>query len=65
MVMERVYLDHAATTPLAPAVLEAMKPHLTEHYGNASSVHQYGRQARVTLEDARERVADCLRAESS
>jgi len=38
--MERVYLDHAATTPLAPAVLEAMKPHLTEHYGNASSVHQ-------------------------
>lgn len=63
--MERVYLDHAATTPLAPAVLEAMKPHLTEHYGNASSVHQYGRQARVTLEDARERVADCLGAESS
>jgi cysteine desulfurase len=63
--MRRVYLDHAATTPLAPEVLEEMTPHLTEHYGNASSVHQLGRRARVTLEDARERVADCLGAEPS
>jgi cysteine desulfurase len=63
--MRRVYLDHAATTPLAPEVLEAMKPYLTEHYGNASSVHQLGRQARVTLEEARERVAACLGAEPS
>jgi len=63
--MRRVYLDHAATTPLAPEVLEEMKPHLTEHYGNASSVHQLGRQARVTLENARERVAACLGAETS
>ena len=63
--MQRVYLDYAATTPLAPEVLEAMKPHLTEHYGNASSVHQYGRQARVTLEDARERVAECIGAQPS
>jgi cysteine desulfurase len=63
--MKRVYLDHAATTPLAPEVLEAMKPHLTEQYGNASSVHQLGRQARVTLEEARERMADCLGAASS
>jgi len=61
--MERVYLDHAATTPLDPAVLEAMTPHMTEQYGNASSVHQLGRQARVTLEEARERVAACLGAE--
>lgn len=63
--MRRVYLDHAATTPLAPEVLEEMKPYLTEHYGNASSVHQLGRQARVTLEEARERVAACLGAEPS
>ena len=63
--MRRVYLDHAATTPLASAVLEEMTPYLTEHYGNASSVHQLGRQARVTLEEARERVADCLGAASS
>ena len=63
--MRRVYLDYAATTPLAPEVLEEMKPYLTEHYGNASSVHQLGRQARVTLEDARERVADCLGAQPS
>jgi cysteine desulfurase len=63
--MDRVYLDHAATTPLAPEVLDEMRPYLTEHYGNASSVHQLGRQARVTVEEARERVADCLGAEPS
>jgi cysteine desulfurase len=63
--MRTVYLDHAATTPLAPEVLDEMKPYLTEHYGNASSVHQLGRQARVTVEGARERVAACLGAEPS
>jgi len=63
--MTRVYLDHAATTPLAPEVLDEMKPYLTEQYGNASSVHQLGRQARVTVEEARERVASCLGAASS
>ena len=63
--MKTVYLDHAATTPLAPEVLDEMKPYLTEHYGNASSVHQLGRQARVTVEEARERVAACLGAEPS
>lgn len=61
--MERVYLDHAATTPLDPDVLSEMKPHMTEHYGNASSVHQLGRQARVTLEESRERIAACIGAE--
>jgi len=63
--MERVYLDHAATTPLDPEVLEVMKPYLLDEYGNASSVHQLGRQARVAMEEARERVAACLGAESS
>jgi len=62
--MDRVYLDHAATTPLAPEILEAMRPYLTEQYGNASSVHQMGRQARVALEEARERVAGVVGAES-
>jgi len=63
--MERVYLDHAATTPLDPEVFESMKPYLLEEYGNASSVHQLGRQARVAMEEARERVAACLGAEAS
>lgn len=63
--MHRVYLDHAATTPLAPDVLEEMRPYLTEHYGNASSVHQLGRKARVALEESRERVAACIGASSS
>lgn len=55
-----VYLDHAATTPLDPDVLEAMRPYLTEHFGNASSVHALGRRARVAVEAARERTAAVL-----
>ena len=58
-----VYLDHAATTPLDEAVLEAMLPYLREHYGNASSVHTLGRRARFAVEEARERVATVLGAE--
>jgi cysteine desulfurase len=63
--MDRVYLDHAATTPLDPEVLSAMEPYMTEHYGNASSVHQLGREARVAVEESRERVAACIGAEPS
>ena len=63
--MERVYLDHAATTPLGPEVFSEMKPYLTEHHGNASSVHQLGREARVAMEESREQVAACLGAEPS
>jgi cysteine desulfurase len=63
--MDQVYLDHAATTPLDPEVLSAMEPYLTDHYGNASSVHQLGRKARVAVEESRERVADCIGAEPS
>lgn len=58
--MKRIYLDHTATTPLDPRVFEAMRPHLTDVYGNASSAHWYGRQARAVLEDARGRVAAVL-----
>lgn len=61
--MQQVYMDHAATTPLDPRVLEAMLPYLKEHFGNASSVHSLGRKARFAVEESRERVADLLGAE--
>src|SRR5918996_368109 len=51
-----VYLDHAATTPMRPEVLEAMGPYLTEHFGNPSSIHGAGRRARLGLDEAREVV---------
>lgn len=52
-----IYLDHAATTPLRPEVLDAMLPYLTEHWGNPSSIHASGRRARQGLDEAREIVA--------
>ncbi|MEM9996325.1 MAG: cysteine desulfurase family protein [Bacteroidota bacterium] len=58
-----LYLDHAATTPLDPAVLDAMLPYLREQYGNPSSVHRLGRAARVAVERAREDVAGHLGCE--
>ena len=61
--MDRMYFDHAATTPLDPAVLDVMLPHMRDRFGNASSVHQMGRQARFAVEESRERVAACLGAE--
>jgi cysteine desulfurase len=57
-----IYLDHAATTPMRPEVLDAMLPYLTEHHGNASSLHASGRRARQGLDEARERVASILGA---
>jgi len=57
-----IYLDHAATTPLRPEVLESMLPYLTEHFGNPSSLHGVGRRARQGLDDAREAVAGVLGA---
>ena len=57
-----IYLDHAATTPVRPQVLEAMTPFFTSRFGNPSSVHRFGREARVALDEARERVARCLGA---
>jgi len=61
--MEAVYLDHAATTPVRPAVLDAMRTVLTEQFGNPSSVHRWGREARTLLETARERVAQAVGAD--
>ncbi|MEE8465504.1 MAG: cysteine desulfurase NifS [Dehalococcoidia bacterium] len=56
-----VYLDHAGTTPLDPKVLEAMIPYFTEHFGNPSSLHSVGQEARYALDEARERVAGVLK----
>jgi cysteine desulfurase len=58
--MQRVYLDNNATTPLLPEVFEAMRPYFFEKFGNASSIHQQGQQARAAVEHARESVADLL-----
>ena len=58
--MRRVYLDNNATTPLLPEVFEAMRPYFFEKFGNASSIHQQGQQARGAVERAREQVADLL-----
>src|SRR5437762_3137436 len=59
---EAVYLDANATTPLLPAVWEAMRPYLTDFVGNPASAHGAGRRARRALEDARERTAALLGA---
>jgi cysteine desulfurase len=57
-----VYLDHAATTPVRREVVEAMEPFFGPRFGNPSSVHRWGREARAALDEARERVAKCLGA---
>jgi cysteine desulfurase len=58
-----VYLDHAATTPVRPEVLEAMTPFFGARFGNPSSVHRWGRDARTALDEARSRIAACLHAQ--
>ncbi|HIN37439.1 MAG TPA: aminotransferase class V-fold PLP-dependent enzyme [Dehalococcoidia bacterium] len=55
-----VYLDHAGTTPLDAKVLEAMIPYFSQHFGNPSSLHTVGQEARYALDEARERVAGVL-----
>ncbi len=60
--MKRVYLDHNATTPVEPEVLDAMLPYLSGDYGNASSIHSFGQKARAAVETAREQVAALIAA---
>ena len=60
--MRRIYLDNAATTAVSPAVVEAMLPFFTQVYGNASSVHTAGREAKRALEAARRQVAKAIHA---
>lgn len=61
--MRTIYLDHAATTPVHPDVLEVMSPFFMEEYGNASSIHRFGRNARLAIDQARETIATLLNAE--
>lgn len=58
-----IYLDHASTTPVLPCALEAFRRVLSENFGNPSSAHTYGQNARDALEDARERIAKCINAD--
>ncbi len=59
--MRRVYLDHNASTPVHPEVIEAMLPYFGERFGNPSSIHHFGREAREGMEIARETIAAFLR----
>lgn len=59
--MTMIYLDHNATTPLAPEALEAMRPYLERLHGNPSSIHAAGRETRAALDDSRDRMAALLR----
>ena len=65
MAVQRIYLDHNATTPLAPEVIERMTAALRDIYGNPSSVHHFGQQAKAALDEARSAVAALLGAEPS
>src|SRR5690606_38092293 len=58
--MRKVYLDHAASTPMHPEVAEAMMTIMTEKFGNASSVHSFGREAKRMVNGARDRLAASL-----
>lgn len=60
--MRSVYLDHTATTPLDPAVLDAMQPYLCEKFGNASSIHHFGQEARAALDRSRDALAASIGA---
>lgn len=64
MTDRHVYLDHAATTAVKPEVLEAMLPYFTEKYGNASSIYTLGRETKKAIEEARDKVAAALHAQS-
>ena len=55
--MERIYFDHAATTPVSAEVLEKMMPYFSENFGNAHSQHNFGRNAIKGVDDARSQVA--------
>jgi cysteine desulfurase len=64
-IVRRIYLDNNATTPVLPEVFEAMRPHFGERFGNASSIHHHGQDARSAVEHARESVAALLGCRAS
>jgi len=61
--MKRIYMDHAATTPVDAGVLEAMEPYFSQKFGNASSMHGFGQEAKKALEESRAMVAKTIRAQ--
>src|SRR4029450_9489188 len=63
--VQRIYLDHNATTPLLPAVIDRMTAVLREEFGNPSSVHHFGQQAKAAVDDARSQVAELIGADPS
>lgn len=62
---KRIYFDHSATTGVLPEVYDAMTPYFLDKFGNSSSIHSFGREAKIALEDARKKVADLLNADPS
>ncbi len=60
--MKKIYMDHAATTPVDPEVVEAMLPYFTEQFGNASSFHSYGRDAKMAIESSHTKIAKVINA---
>ena len=63
--MRKVYLDHSDTTPIDSRVVQAMLPYLTEKFGNASSIHQFGQEARGAVDKARRQVAALINARAN
>ena len=63
--IHKVYLDHSATTPADRRVVEAMLPYLTDRFGNASSVHSFGQEARAAVDRARREVAALIGARAN
>jgi len=63
MMTQRIYLDHAATTPVDNEVLETMLPYFSEKFGNASNPHSFGREARAAMDEARQQVAALIGAQ--
>src|SRR6476646_9412012 len=63
--MERIYLDHAATTPMHPGVIEKMMEVMNHNFGNPSSIHSFGREARHYIDNARETLARSIGAKEN
>ena len=63
--MNKIYFDNAATTPVRKEVLDMMLPYFTEYYGNASSVYEIARNSKKAIDEAREKVAKALNAETN
>ncbi|MCX6760143.1 MAG: cysteine desulfurase family protein, partial [Candidatus Nealsonbacteria bacterium] len=63
--MKRIYLDYAATTPVAPEVLKAMQPYFNRDFGNTMSLHSFGQSAKMALENSRNTIADFINAKAN